>query len=292
MTNSTKHFLLLNLATASIATSGFLGKFATNQLSVEATLFWRCLFAVLALFVFVLLQHQKLKLQSKKDLGLVLLSGVLFSGHLYFYFLAISISSVAVAVISMFTFPIMTALLEPIWFKKKLSIVTVFSALGIFVGMNFMVPAYSLNDTTWGILFGLMSALCYTVRNLLSTSFVTKYSSNIVMLYQIGCCTLLFFISTWSSDVFIPNSLDVTLALIFLGVFTKAIGHNLFVNSFRHFNTSTASIITSLQPVIAIFYAYVFVNEIPDSNTYIGGGIILLAVIMESAKMLLKKETI
>jgi drug/metabolite transporter (DMT)-like permease len=56
------------------------------------------------------------------------------------------------------------------------------------------------------------------------------------------------------------------------------------VNSLQHFSVSTASIISSIQPIFGIIIAYIFVNEIPSFNTYIGGSLILLTVVIESIR--------
>lgn len=287
MNNHLKHLILLNLATACIATSGFLGKMATDSLSVENTLFWRCLFAVILLFAFVKFQKQKLTLRNRKDLLNFLLSGILFYGHLFFYFKSIQLSSVAIAVLSMFTFPVMTAIIEPLWRNKPFSIITIISSVLIISGTVFIIPNFDLNNEFIGILLGLASALCYTIRNIQSSSFVNNYPSNVVMIYQIGICTLLFFMSAFFQGEILPNNNSSFLTLFLLGLLPTAIGHNLFLNSFKHFETTTASIITSLQPIIAIVYAYFFVAETPSKNTLIGGGIILCAVILEKSKGLL-----
>jgi len=70
--------------------------------------------------------------------------------------------------------------------------------------------------------------------------------------------------------------------VILLALFTTAIGHSLFIHSFKNFSVSTASIINSLQPVLGIIMAYVFLKEIPSVNTFIGGSLILVTVIVES----------
>lgn len=290
MNNHTKHFILLNLATASIATSGFLGKIASTSLPVEVVIFWRGIVAAFILFLFITIKKQTFKLHSRKDLRLFLTSGILFCGHLYFYFLAIQFSNVAIAVLAMFTFPIMTSLIEPFWFKKKLSLITVISAISIFIGMCFIIPEFSLNNTTWAVLSGLVSALCYTIRNLLSTTFVAKYPSNVVLLYQISTCAILLLIPAIYSENILNLTPTTGGSILLLALVSTAIGHNLFVNSFRYFSTSTASIITSLQPVVAIFYAYIFLNEIPNSGVYIGGAIIVLAVVVENTKMYFTKD--
>lgn len=76
--------------------------------------------------------------------------------------------------------------------------------------------------------------------------------------------------------------------IILLGLVTTAIGHSMFIGSFRYFSVSTASIIGSAQPVFGIVIALLFLNEKPEMNTYLGGALILATVVIES--VLAKKD--
>ena len=49
--------------------------------------------------------------------------------------------------------------------------------------------------------------------------------------------------------------------LLLLAVVTTAIGHTLFVKSLMNFEVSTASIISSLQPIFGIILAFIFLSE-------------------------------
>jgi drug/metabolite transporter (DMT)-like permease len=71
----------------------------------------------------------------------------------------------------------------------------------------------------------------------------------------------------------------ITLALV-----TTAIGHSLFISSLKHFSVSTASIIGSAQPIFGIIIAFIFLNEVPTLNTFIGGFLILATVVIESVR--------
>ena len=72
--------------------------------------------------------------------------------------------------------------------------------------------------------------------------------------------------------------------ILVLAVFTTAVGHTLFVKSLNFFEVSTASIISSFQPIFGIILAYVFLNEIPSVNVYAGGFIILFTIVVESLR--------
>jgi drug/metabolite transporter (DMT)-like permease len=90
---------------------------------------------------------------------------------------------------------------------------------------------------------------------------------------------------------FLDNSQTINFIpfLIVLGVFTTAIGHTLFVKSFKNFPVSTASIISTSQPVYGILFGLIFLNEIPNLNIIIGGCIIISTVVIESLSIRAKK---
>ena len=71
-------------------------------------------------------------------------------------------------------------------------------------------------------------------------------------------------------------------ALLILSFLTTAIGHTLFIYSFKNFSISTASIISSIQPVYGIIIGMIILGEFPNPNTMIGGILILGTVIIES----------
>jgi len=72
--------------------------------------------------------------------------------------------------------------------------------------------------------------------------------------------------------------------IILLALVTTAIGHSLFIHSLKYFSVSTASIIGSMQPIFGIIIAFIFLNEIPTLNTFIGGSLILATVVIESVR--------
>ena len=72
--------------------------------------------------------------------------------------------------------------------------------------------------------------------------------------------------------------------LVLLALLTTAIGHSLMVHSLQFFSASTASIISSVQPIFGIILAFFLLKETPSIHTFIGGGLILATVIIESIR--------
>jgi drug/metabolite transporter (DMT)-like permease len=56
------------------------------------------------------------------------------------------------------------------------------------------------------------------------------------------------------------------------------------VHSLQFFSVSTASILSSVQPIFGIILAFIFLNEIPTWNTFVGGSLILATVVIESIR--------
>ena len=70
--------------------------------------------------------------------------------------------------------------------------------------------------------------------------------------------------------------------VILLAILTTAIGHTWFIYSFKNFSVTSASIISSLQPVYGIILGMIFLKEYPEMRTIVGGLLILTSVIIES----------
>jgi len=254
------------------------------SLSAELILFFRALLAFLVLFFVVLFSRHAFRLKSRGDYLRVFLLGIFMTINWLFFFYAIKVSTVAVGMIAVFTFPIMTTFLEPYFVKEKIAKRDVISAIFMFAGVLFLMPEFSLeNDVTLGIVFGLVSSLAYAFRNIFSKKMLQTYSSTVLMCYQavIMVIFMLPFVFYAESIIFAENDIWY---LLFLGVLGTALGHTLFVKSMRHLSARKASVITSAQPVYGTLLAFFVLNEVPTLKVIIGGLIIVVVVTFEALK--------
>lgn len=276
-----KHILELNIAVLLISTSGVLGRFISMPPPV--TIWLRCVFAAVLLGAFCWYKKIDLKIYGKRDFKAILLSSLFLGAHWITYFYALHLSNVAVGMLSLFTYPVITALLEPLFFKTKLNKTHVFLGIIALVGIYFLAPEFNLeSNLTKGVLSGLLSSVFYALRNIMMKQKIAQYSGSMLMFYQLVIVSLVL----WPVLFFFeaqPNSED-WMALITLALLTTAVGHTLFVMSFKNFSISTASIMSSVQPVYGVLFGVFLLNEIPSENTLIGGFLILTTVIIESVQ--------
>ncbi|WP_299556835.1 EamA family transporter [Seonamhaeicola sp.] len=277
----TNHLLLLTLATFLISTSGALGRFI--DLPTPVIIWWRSSLGALFLFLFCRFKKIDLKIRSRRDFFTFLLSGVFLGSHWITYFYALKLSNVALGMLSLFTFPIITAFLEPLFTRSKLSFVHIILGLMVLLGIYILAPEFDFESTyVKGILFGVFSAVCYALRNLILKPYVSNYNGSALMMHQTLFLTVLLLPVLFLMDT--GNTTSQLPYLLILALVTTAIGHSLFVMSLKHFSVSTASIISTTQPIFGIIIAYIFLNEMPTLNTFIGGSLILATVIIESIR--------
>jgi len=276
-----QYFLLFNLAMLCISTSGVLGK--QLLLSPFLSIWFRCFFAILFLGIFCLMKSYSFRLKNGQGLVMIFLSGVLMTAHWVTYFFALKHTSVAISMIAIFTYPVMTTLLEPLFFKTKLQIRSVVLSCIILVGVFYLLPDFDIaKGDTKGLLFALISALFYSFRNLILKREIVSYNGSVLMFYQaliavtILSPMLYFFMPSYD---LIMGDLPYLLAL---GLITTAVGHTMFLNSFEYFKISTVSIMSSLQPVFGIVLAMLFLYEFPNWRSLIGGALIIVCVLLES----------
>jgi drug/metabolite transporter (DMT)-like permease len=264
-----------------ISTSGPLGRFI--PLPPPLIIWSRAFVAFLVLGAYCYWKKEKIRRGFVENRSTIIFSGTLLTLHWVTYFFALQWSGVAIGMLSMFTFPIMTVFLEPLFFKTKFHPIHLMFGALILIGIYLLVPSFNYeNVQTKGLFMGLFSALAYAFRNLIIKKNVQKFNGSLLMFYQMGITIILLFpvLMFYPLDTFttqIPY-------LLFLGLVTTAIGHTLFLNCLTYFTVSTASIMNSIQPIFGIIIAFFFLNETPPGSSLIGGGIILITFVIESLR--------
>jgi len=278
-----QHILLLNFSMLCLSTSGALGRFI--NLPPPLIIWYRAFLALLFIGAFCWWKNYDFRFDVKEHGLTIFLSGVFLAGNFVCYFYALQWSNVAIGMLALFTFPAMTTLLEPLFFKTPFQIVHLLMAGMVLLGIYFLAPTFDIdNSLTQGLFMGLVAAFSWTIRNLILKRKITSFNSSILMFYQLFVCAVillpvLFIFPTETVSTQLPY-------LIFLGLVTTAVGHTLFLSSLNHFSVSTASIMSSVQPIFGIIVAILFLGEIPSGRSLIGGSLILLTVVIESRRSL------
>ena len=266
-----REIISLHIAVMLFGLAGVIGKFV----SVPAILvtFGRVFFSSIFLLIIILIKKDNWKLK-KRDYSYVIVAGIILTIHWFTFLQAIQIATVAIGTITFATFPIFVTFLEPLIYHEKLEIKNVTMAIIMFAGVLITVPEFSLaNQMTLGIVVGMISAFSYAILCLFNRYLSLNYSGTIICLYEQGVATIILFPTIFFVTTTI-NSLDLG-AIIFLGIVCTAIAHSIYVNSLKKIKVQTASIISSMESVYSIIFAFLLLNETLAFKELLGGLIII-----------------
>lgn len=277
---SSSHYLTLVLSVLCIGTSGPLGRLI--HISPGVIICIRSLIAFLILFLLLKLSGKSIYINNRKTRNYILLSGVFLAAHWITYFYALQVSTVALAMLSMFTYPVITVLVEPFYVSKPFKFIQIPVAVIALIGIYIMLPDFDIsNQHTLGILLGLLSAFLYAGRNLLLKKHATGENGLVVMCQQLLVVVVLTLPFFFFKAISIFEIKEFWYYLLFLGVITTAMGHSFFVKSLRHFSASTVGIISNFTPVVGIILGIIFLQESLSQNIVIGGSLILFTALLE-----------
>ena len=272
MKTYTKNLIQLHIAVFLFGFAALFGKFLA--VSPIVIVLGRTFFASIALILVLIYSKQKIKLNSIKDFLFLMFIGIIYAIHWFAFFESVQISNVAIAVLTFSTFPVFVTFLEPVFFNEKIRMLDIFTASATLIGVSLVIPRFELTDNfTRGALWGVIAGFTCAILVIACRKYVTKYSSTIIAFYQhLGAASIsLPFVIAIKPTL----GLKEILLLILLGILFTAVTQTLYISSLTTIKAQLASIITCLEPVYAILFAAVLLNEVPNFRTFIGGIVIL-----------------
>jgi drug/metabolite transporter (DMT)-like permease len=276
-----KSLLEIHTAVFLFGLAGLFGKWLS--LSPFIIVLGRVFFAGMALSVILLATGQSIKIKHRTPFWYFILLGFLLSFHWVCFFRSIQVSTVAVGLLSYSSFPLFTALFEPLFLSEKIEADKIIFAVVCFGGICLIVPQISLNNTVFqGVLWGVSAGLTFSFLSIFNRRLSQKHSSSLISFYQNFWAT--FFLLPFLFILSPSLEIQSILLLVVLGIFCTALAHTLFIKGMKFIPARTAAIISSLEPVYGIILALVLLKEVPSLRTLAGGLIILSTALVVTIK--------
>ena len=284
MSDSRQGLSILYVAVLLLALNGLFSKLIPLDATSITQL--RSVLAALTLLAFAILRKRQFKLDSKQQYIGIYAIGALLGFHWVCFFHSMQVSTVAVGMLSLFTYPMITVLLEPFYTKQKLLFSDIFAALVVLLGVFIMLGdkiAVFDSDIAQGVFWGVISAFLFALRNLLQKYYYPEVSSDSLMMHQVLAVAIMLLVF-----VDYPSTLSLTvndwLTLLLLGVISTATAHTLLTYSLKFLAAKSVAMISCLQPFIATLFAWLILSEEPADTVLLGGCIIVSVALYESFK--------
>lgn len=222
---------------------------------------------------------------EKQDILFFMLFG--FIGVAVFYGLmlwAIYLTSVATAVILLYTAPIYVTLYGWLQLKETLDRTKIISLCLTFFGSFLAIGGYNPTNLTFnllGIVVGIGSALAYACFNIMGKWGTQKYPSLTVALYSLGfgALFLAFVRPPWL--LFQQGYGQVIeIKLLVLGIIMTFLPYMLYTVALNYLEASKASIMATIEPVVGILLAFLVLGEHLQGGQIIGSVFVLAGLIL------------
>ncbi|MER3537335.1 MAG: EamA family transporter [Thermus sp.] len=237
--------------------------------------------AVLAwpLFLFHALRLRRIRVEGR-DLPWILLFGLVGVSLFYgAYQLAVGRAGAALASILLYTAPAWVALFSRLFLREPLGPRGGVALALTLLGVGLIGWGGEARPDPLGIAFGLLAGFSYALYYLFGKVFLPRYATPTLFAYllPVGALGLLPFLKPH------PLSLLALGAVGFLALFSTYGAYLAYYAGLRRMPATRASVLATLEPVVAAGVAYLWWGERLPPWGYLGAGLILLAVLLTLA---------
>ncbi|HCV44239.1 MAG TPA: hypothetical protein DGH68_12195 [Bacteroidetes bacterium] len=279
-----KGYLMILAAAILWGCSATLAKLLLNQnVSTILIVQTRVTFSALILLVFYLLFKPHILRVGIHDLWRFALLGVLgVAGSNFTYYFAIRESTVATAITLQYTAPLFVMANTTFLGEEKFSTIKLAAAIVSLVGCFLAVGAYDtsvLRLSTAGLISG--------IGSMISFSFFTIYTRHVLSRHNVWTTTFyaLVFASLFWLVVNPPWSIvgenpvgEVWKGLVVLAIISILVPHSLYFSGMRYVVASRAIITSTLEPVVAMVSAAIFLAEFLNPIRVAGAALVIGAI--------------
>ena len=198
---------------------------------------------------------------------------------------AIMYTSVTNTILLTYTAPCFTILYTSAVEKQRIPAATVISIGFILLGLLIVVDPRTLSlssGNALGDLFGLGAGISYAAMTVAAKPLSSKVSSRYIVFWQhLLIVGLLFPVAQFDSHLLMVNALPIS----GLGIVCTGLAYFFFMQGVQRVLQKQALVMTSVEPVIAILIAALFLNETITGLMGIGAALIITGAYCVTAEL-------
>jgi len=251
------------------------------SLNAVKLVWWRVLITSVSLF-FLIGFGKRLRLLSKKQIASFMMIGVLVGLHWICFFGSIKLANASVALITMASTALFTAIFEPIVNRYKIQWFEILLGILIIPGMLLILKDLQL-DMRLGFWVGILAAALAALFSSYNKKLIGDAEPMTITFLELG--TAFLFISVififmpadfWEQGI-MPNASD-WIYLLILALLCTTVAYVLNLKALQHISAFVSNLSMNLEPVYGIILAVVILREDKGLHPsfYFGSVLILL----------------
>lgn len=236
---------------------------------------------IFVLFIFYKKRKKRIKKMELSDIPLFLLSGFVgYSGYFIIYNMAITKISPSTAAFINTLSPGITSIIAHFIFKERLKILS-WIALGISFYGVFVLSVFDVSYNL-GIIYMLIACILISLYHIFQKKIICRYTSFEATAYSVlmGTIQLILYSPESLSSIF-SMKFSIFSLILYMAIFPSVVAYILWSEALEKCkNTTEVTSFMFLTPLIATIMSILFLNDMPQKSTFIGGCIIVLGMII------------
>lgn len=277
----TYHFLL-HFTVFLFGFTGILGRLIS--IPGDLLVWYRTAIAFVSILVILLIRKTTLLLHPQEVLRLLMI-GLVVGAHWITFFHAIKISNVSVALACLSVTTLVVSLLEPLFFRTRISVAEVIG--GVFIMLGLLLIANVQLNYMVGIITGLISAILSGLFTIFNKKIAAQYDGFIISWYEmlgahLGVAGFILFTEPAKFQTVLPVMDWVWLFI--LGTVCTAFAYWSTVFVLKKLSAYTVVMAVNLEPIYGTLMAAFIFNEYNELHPgfYAGSVLIILFVFLHS----------
>ena len=230
-------------------------------------------------------------LQKKKDFLFLTISGAAMGISWMFLYEAYQQIGVSLSSLLYYCGPVIVMVLSPILFREKLTASKITGFLLVLVGVVLVNGKIAESgESSWGLFCGAMSAVMY--------AFMVICNKKAFKITGMENSTLQLMISFLTVAVIVGLRQGITLEIaaenwpwiLFLGLVNTGIGCYFYFSSIGALPVQTVAICGYLEPLSAVLFSVLLLNESMTLPQIIGAGLIIGGALLDTLVMCVRAE--
>jgi len=271
------------------STAGFFARVA--PVDIWVVLFWRSAFGGLSIVALAIIEKKGFALEWRRaftqaGITMVILSGIGMASFIY----ALQNTTIANVTVIYATLPFITAILAWFWFQEHVQGRTLIGSAMAGVGVAITVGG-TVVIGGGSHLLGDLAALCLTVTFALMTVLMRRHREAPMLESVALSGFLMAVVALCIRNPFTISYSDIAWLAVF-GVVTQGGGLGLYTMGARQLPAAQAALLSASEVPMAPLWVWIFFYEVPARETFIGGALVLAAIVWNiSADLRKSKQT-
>lgn len=284
MQEKSKNYLLLHFIVFIWGWTAILGKVIT--LNAYKLVWLRIPIAMTGILAFLLLTRKPIA-TTRENAWKYLATGLIVALHWICFYGAIKESNVSVTLACFSTGSLFTALIEPIFLKRKILLYEIVFGIMVVAALSLIFGVET--QYKYGIILGVLAALTSSIFGVINGYMVQRgHNGTIISLYEmlggfIGMTIFVLIVKPWEGPWLAMSGSDLFYMLI-LGIAATTVPFLISLYILKTVSPYTVSLTLNLETVYGIIFAYFIFHEEQQLTGYfyIGATIILSTVFLNA----------